>query len=182
MWVCDVAQNDSYLRHFVFGIREPIIFRIMNTNPRYIFAVLLVTILAFISAHATQAQEEDAVRATIEAHYTAIHAGDMSTVWGHHLSDFTFFEENGRPLRHIASEANMGASLDFGEVNVFMSHFNAQIYGDVAVATFYLVGTITNGDNVKNGTWRVSAVWVKEGNEWKEAHHHESPLMGKIHP
>ncbi len=154
----------------------------MKTNTRYIFAVLLVTVLAFISAHATQAQEEDAVRATIEAHYTAIHAGDTPTIIGHHLEDFTIFGANGRPLSDSGSGARMGATPDFGELNVFMSHFNVQIYGDVAVATFYLVGTRTKGDNVKSGTWRVSAVWVKEGDEWKEAHHHESPLVGMTHP
>jgi len=65
---------------------------------------------------------------------------------------------------------------------LYMSHFNAQIYGDIAVATFYLVGTHTLRDVTKNGTWRVTAVWVREGDEWKEAHHHESPLMGEIHP
>ena len=72
----------------------------------------------------------------------------------------------------------MGASRDFGTLNVYMSHFNAQLYGDVAVATFYLVGT----HKTTSGAWRVTAVWVREGDAWKEAHHHESPLMGEIHP
>ncbi len=58
-----------------------------------------------------------------------------------------------------------------------MSNFNAQIYGNVAVATFYLVGTNTYGGKTRNVTNRVTAVWVKDGNEWKEAHHHESPLL-----
>ncbi len=70
----------------------------------------------------------------------------------------------------------MGATVDFGTLNVRMSNFNAQIYGNVAVATFYLVGTHTNGGETRNVTNRVSAVWVKDGSEWKEAHHHESPL------
>ena len=80
------------------------------------------------------------------------------------------------------ASARMGANLDFGTANVYMSYFNAQIYGDVAVATFYLVGTHTWAGETKHGTWRVTAVWVRKGNEWKEAHHHESPLMGEIHP
>ncbi len=54
-----------------------------------------------------------------------------------------------------------------------------QVNGNVAVATFYLVGTLTNGGKTKDVTNRVSAVWVKDGGEWKEAHHHESPLTAR---
>jgi len=61
-------------------------------------------------------------------------------------------------------------------VNMRMTHFKTQIYGDVAVVTFYLVGTYGEGDETRPVTNRVSGVWVKAGSEWKEAHHHESPL------
>ncbi len=146
---------------------------------------LIALAAGFISAHAVQAQQEDAVRAAIERHYSAIHAEDTPTVLEHHLPDFSWFSSDGRPLMEggaAEAAARMGANLDFGTANVYMSHFNAQIYGDVAVATFYLVGTHAWGGETKNGTWRVTAVWVREGGEWKEAHHHESPLMGEIHP
>jgi ketosteroid isomerase-like protein len=75
----------------------------------------------------------------------------------------------------------MGATVDFGTLNVRMSSFNAQVYGNTAVATFYLVGTHTDGEKTRNITNRVSAVWVKTGGEWKEAHHHESPLRPSGH-
>ncbi len=146
---------------------------------------VIVLAAAVISAHAVQAQQEGAVRAAIERHYAAIHAQDRPTIVGHHLPDFTLFLNDGRPLVEagsIEAAARMGANLDFGTLNVYMSHFNAQIYGDVAVATFYLVGTHAWGGETKNGTWRVTAVWVRQGGEWKEAHHHESPLMGELHP
>ncbi len=146
----------------------------------------LITLAAgVISAHAVQAQQADAVRAAIERHYAAIHAEDMPTVLEHHLPDFTWFSSDGRLLMEggtAEAAARMGADLGFGTANVYMSHFNAQIYGDVAVATFYLVGTHRLGGEIKNGAWRVTAVWVQEGDEWKEAHHHESPLMGEMHP
>jgi len=139
----------------------------------------------FSSDDSVQAQQEDAVLAAIERHYAAIHAQDIPTVIEHHLPDFTWFSSDGRLLMEAGTAeaaASMGANLDFGTVNVYMSYFNAQIYGDVAVATFYLVGTHAWGGETKNGTWRVTAVWLREGGEWKEAHHHESPLMGEIHP
>jgi ketosteroid isomerase-like protein len=149
------------------------------------FPFLVTLAAAVVSASPTQAQQEGEVRAAIEHHYVAIHAEDTPTVIGHHRPDFTLFGSDGRVLREAGlAEAvtRMGATLDFPTANVYMSHFNAQMYGDVAVATFYLVGTHAWGGETKNGTWRVTAVWVREGGEWKEAHHHESPLMGESHP
>ena len=66
----------------------------------------------------------------------------------------------------------MGATVEFQHANLRMTSFNTQIYGDVGVVTFYLVGT-NDGQSVTN---RVSAVWVYEDGVWREAHHHESPL------
>ncbi len=129
------------------------------------------------SASPVLAQDAAEVRATIESHYAAIHAQDGESVRQQHLLDFSIFWKDGRVLGEAGfAEAaeRMGHEFGFGTANVYMSHFNAQIYGDVAVATFYLVDT--SGESSK--TSRVSAVWVKEGGEWKEAHHHESPLRG----
>jgi ketosteroid isomerase-like protein len=147
--------------------------------------LLIVLAAGAFSVGAVQAQQEAAVRAAIERHYSAIHAGELPTVMEQHLPDFTWFSSDGRVLMEAGTRetaARMGANLDFGTANVYMSHFNAQIYGDVAVATFYLVGTHAWSGEAKNGTWRVTAVWVRQGEEWKEAHHHESPLMAEIHP
>ncbi len=139
--------------------------------------VTLITLTAFTST--AMADDADDVRATIERHYAAIHAEDMELLLSHHLDDFTMFVSDGTVLwEHDWKEVGerMGATLDWGTLNVRMSNFNAQIYGNVAVATFYLVGTHTYGGKTRNVTNRVSAVWVKVGGEWKEAHHHESPL------
>ncbi len=142
----------------------------------FFVALLVLAVLAVSNQAVAQAQDAASVRAAIENHYAAIHA--QESVAQHHLPAFTIFSSDGRPLREAGAAARMGASREIGRLNVYMSHFNAQIYGDVAVATFYLVGT----HKTTSGAWRVTAVWVREGDEWKEAHHHESPLMGEIHP
>ena len=67
----------------------------------------------------------------------------------------------------------MGADLKFPKLNVTMKHFNAQIYDNVGVAIFYLDGSFGE----ITGLWRVSAVWVWDNGNWKEAHHHESKLI-----
>jgi ketosteroid isomerase-like protein len=52
------------------------------------------------------------------------------------------------------------------------------LYVDVAVAAFYLDGSVTWPDGrVVEGPRRATAVWIWDGGEWKEAHHHDSPLV-----
>ena len=117
------------------------------------------------------------VRATIERHYAAIHVEDRDTIFSHHLEDFTIFGPDGGVLNESDTFEvldRMGATIDFPVLNVRMTNFNAQIYGNVALATFY-------GGKTRNITNRVSAVWVKSGREWKEAHHHESQLLPSRH-
>ncbi|MCZ6703865.1 MAG: nuclear transport factor 2 family protein [Ignavibacteria bacterium] len=110
-----------------------------------------------------KAQDAAQVRAAIESHYTPIHSQNREEIFQQHLPDFTLCISDGRPLIKagtIEAAARMGANLDFGTANMYMSHFNTQIYGDVVVATFYLVGTHTWGGETKNRTWRVTAVWA----------------------
>ena len=146
----------------------------------------LTAVLVLVSvALPASAQDAASLRGAIEVHYSAIHSGDLQVASSHHLPEFSWFSSDGRPLLTTEDQegaARMGAVLDFGEGNVYMSDFDAQIYGDVGVATFYLIGTRTWGGETKSGTWRVSAVWVHDGDTWREAHHHESPLAGEIHP
>ena len=140
---------------------------------------ILITLLVFSSSPVLADDAAD-VRATIEGHYAAINSQDNDAVYTHHLDDFTIFGADGGVLGGADERAvneRMGATREFPALNVGMSNFNAQIYNGVALATFYLVGTETRGDRTRNITNRVSAVWVKVGREWKEAHHHESQLQ-----
>ena len=138
-------------------------------------AVLVLT-------HAAHAQDAASLRTAIENHYVAIHAGDSDATRSQHLADFSIFPGDGRILLEpgfFESAERMGASSGFPEIDVAISNFNAQIYDDVGVALFYLTGTKTVRGEVTAGTWRISAVWVWQDGAWKEAHHHESPLVGR---
>jgi len=116
------------------------------------------------------------VKAAIERHYNLFQSGDMeASVERFHLDEFTMFPGDGGLLWEADFQAvadRMGASAALAQRSISMTSYNTQIHGDVAIATFYLVGTV--GD--KPVTNRVSAVWVKTDKEWKEAHHHESAL------
>jgi len=133
-------------------------------------------------------QNATSLRSTIEAHYRAINgeqsevrdAEDLVIITGHHLPDYTLFPWHGGLLREAGwrdAAKRMGADVEFqGAANLRMTNFRAQIYDNVGLATFYLVGTV-GGQSVTN---RVSAVWVHADGVWREAHHHESPLQPDI--
>ena len=132
-----------------------------------------------------QAQTAADLKETIESHYTAINAKDRPTILSHHLPDFTWFSSDGSMLINlrdfIEAKERVGATRGFGTTDLFIHEFKAQIYGNVGVAIFYLIGSRKRGDAIQRGTWRVTAVWVHENGTWKEAHHHESPLVGLSH-
>ena len=143
--------------------------------------ILLIASLSVFLSTPVAADDAADVRATIERHYAAIHADQLESVLNDHRDDMTMFLPDGTVLwEHDWAQVSerMGATAVFGTLNVRMSNFRAQIYGDVAVATFYLVGTQTRDGKVRDITNRVSAVWINSDGEWKEAHHHESPLLG----
>ena len=147
--------------------------------------ILLILAILAISSQAAQAQDSPIVRANTTRLYAAINAGDTAVINSLRLPNFTHFNRDGRLLEGANSTRavmSQGASGDRSQMNLSINDFNSQIYGSVVVTTFYLVGSYTIGEVTMHSTWRVSAVWVLEGRFWKEAHHHESPLMAKSHP
>ena len=128
-------------------------------------------------------QTVEELRLVVEEHYAAIHAEELATVGEHHLPEMTWFPYAGRLLYesgNLESAQRMGARLDYGTANVYINHFNAQFYDDVAVLTFYLVGPRTVSGVTEDIATRVTAVWVRDGAGWKEAQHHESRLEGSM--
>ena len=142
-------------------------------------AIWTVCLAAYLFAVPANSQDAASLRSTIEQHYAAINSDDTETVLAQHRPEMSIFFWDGRLLttgHDLEAAQRQGIAMDVGDANVFINDFSAQIYGDVGVATFYLVGSYTLGEDVERGTWRVTAVWVHEDGVWREAHHHESPL------
>jgi ketosteroid isomerase-like protein len=145
--------------------------------------------LALLSSGQAMAQEGPdaaAVCAMAERHYAAIRAGDMNAVLQQHQPEFTFFTSDGGLLWTFRSLDQQRTEFQERSPNFSSStrihHCSAQVYGNTGIATYYLVGSVTIGTSTTSGTWRVTEVWVRQGNEWKEAHHHESPLLDSVSP
>lgn len=146
--------------------------------------VVALALVCSAEAFAQSQQDAAAVCAVAERHYAAIRAGDFNTVLQQHLPEFTFFTSDGGLLwtfRSIDQQRSEFQETDSSFTSrTYIRHCSAQVYGNVGIATYYLVGSVTSRGVTTNGTWRVTEVWVKQGNEWKEAHHHESPLLGSV--
>lgn len=146
----------------------------------------LVLVFITFTSQATQAQDVASLKEMIESHYKAINTGEGDIVTQQHQPDFTIFSRNGYMLitrDDIETVGNVGISSGGDEdnegssANVVPYNFRAQIYDNVGLATFYLWGSYGTGEDRVEGMWRVSAVWIYEDGQWREAHHHESPLI-----
>jgi len=135
------------------------------------------------AADETAAPQADveSLKTTINAHWEAINANDDQTVIGHHMPRFTGFLFDEGTLWVLESEEDQAAiqeALRDSESDWRARDFTIDLYGDVAVAAFYMEGSATWPDGrVVEGPCRVIAVWIWDGDEWKEAHHHDSPLV-----
>jgi len=142
--------------------------------------LFLATALGVSSAMVVAQSQQDvaSVRQAVERHYAAINARDENAIRQQHLPEFSHFSLRGGLLRSSGEQSpDSQVPVTF---NQRIRHFAAQVYGNVAVATYYLVGSVKFGEESLTGTWRVTEVWVRQGGEWKEAHHHESPLQATV--
>ncbi len=123
----------------------------------------------------------ESLKTTINAHWEAINAGDRQTMVDHHMPRFTGFLVDEGSLWVLESEEDYAAieeAFRDAQSDWRARDFTIDLYGDVAVAAVYLEGSETWPDGrVVEGPRRVTAVWIWDGGEWKEAHHHDSPLV-----
>ena len=59
-----------------------------------------------------------------------------------------------------------------------MDEVDVQFYGDMAIVTGRVSASTRINDEVRNSAYRVSHVWVLEGEDWKRAGFHD----GRIEP
>lgn len=149
-------------------------------------AICALLLVCSAQAFAQGQMDAASICALSEKHYSAIRGNDMNAILQQHSNDFTFFTSDGGLLWTFRStdqqRAEFEATLSDFASKTYVRHCSAQVYGNTGIATFYLVGSVTAGANTVSGTWRVTEVWVKQANDWKEVHHHESPLLGSVRP
>ncbi len=155
--------------------------------------VLSVSIIAAAACTPTADQEPatdetaspqadvESLEATINAHWEAFSAGDRQTTADQHMARFTLFSMDDAPLWVLESEEDYAAIAEAwadAQHDWRPGDLTVDLYGNVAVAAFQAEGSTAWPDGrVVEGPRRVTEVWVWDGGEWKEAHHHDSPLV-----
>ena len=139
-----------------------------------------------------RADDAEDVKAAYVRHITLSRTGQIDSFVEQHLPGHTAFGPNGGLLTlndSLEEEKKYRQALfdrgrrdstqpSFTSVASVLRHLEVQLYGTTAVLTGYLQGPVTLSDGTtRQGTRRVTAVWIKQGTVWKEVHDHMSTLL-----
>ncbi len=145
-------------------------------------ALTTLLVVGMFLMPAALADDADDVKAAVQELFAAIRAGDADGRVSRRMPEFSIFGRGGGLLetsnspeeRRKAFQASVAAGF---KRNYQPRNVEVKVYGNTAVVTCYLVGTLTapNGD-INRWTDRRTGVWIKQGGKWKEAHMHQSPI------
>ena len=142
----------------------------------------IVTVLLCFAAMTTAAvaNEIEDIKASAIGHFTTQNAGDIEGWALYHTAEHTGFAAGGGELIESNSREQLMGRLKprMGEglkTNYEFRDLKVKVYGNAAVVTGYVVGTLTQPDGtVQQVNNRRTAVLVKEEGRWREAHAHNS--------
>jgi len=124
---------------------------------------------------------EDEVKAAMKNLIAAFNSGNVEQVERYFTSPQNSFRRNGGVLATFADPAELRNQFRNGiKVNFQVDDLDAAVYGDTALTTCIISGTISVPNQpVRNeDPWRASYMWNKQNGAWKLVHTHESPLQG----
>jgi CubicO group peptidase (beta-lactamase class C family) len=134
------------------------------------------------SPKADEAAEAEVKSAVIDlvAGYNSSNADQIEK---HLASQNNHFKREGGFLTSFVDLAELRNAFKAGlKLNLEVFNLETAVYGNTAIATFVMRGTITppNDRPRVEGPWRSSYVWNKQDGGWKLVHAHESPLNGGL--
>jgi ketosteroid isomerase-like protein len=115
------------------------------------------------------------VKESVYQYVASLNTGDITARANCYLSEFTSFGIEGGPLQSSRFEGrNPGPTSTF---DLRCRDLRVYINKDTAIATAYLIGTITNANGAPvRVSGRSSWVHLRQNGEWKIVHSHVSPL------
>ncbi len=142
-------------------------------------------ILGLILTAPTSAMADDVadIKSIMEKHFVTYAAGDAAGHIAHHMAGNSSFGPDGWALAvYDSSEeeiAVLQASFDEGyKFDFKLVDLDVAVYGDMAVVTSLLTGTVTTPDGkTEKAKNRRTAVVVRDGSDWKEVHSHVSAYV-----
>jgi CubicO group peptidase (beta-lactamase class C family) len=122
---------------------------------------------------------EAEVKAAVLDIMAGFNSGDVDRIERRLAPGHNGFQGEGGFLTSFIDAADLRDAFKAGFKLKFEVHdLEAAVYGDTAVTTFFMGGTVTrpNGAPRADGPWRSSFVWNRQGGAWKLVHSHQSAI------
>lgn len=135
------------------------------------------------SPGAADGAAEGEVKAAVLDIVAGFNSGDVGQIERRLAPRHNGFQGEGGFLTSFIDAAELRGAFQSGFKVKFEVHdLEAAVYGDTAVATFFLSGTVTRpgGAPRAEGPWRSSFVWNRRDGTWKLVHSHQSPINRAI--
>lgn len=151
----------------------------MNIEKGHLCATLFLLPLGLLATGGRAAEFDPSpvssqVRSAIQAHWEAINTSDDTAVSRHHTENFRMIMPDFEAPFGLGDDA-YGELTSTRTVRTLGDVHVEPLGRDVAVASFLMQGSMTWSDGrVDDRVRQVTEVWVREGDVWQEAHHHDS--------
>jgi len=139
--------------------------------------IVILMIGSLVLTTVATADDADDVKAAQLALIAALNEGDVEIIAQYLLSEHSRFPAE-RLLVEGFTKEDLKAAFNAGlKLAITARHLDVKIYGNTAIATGYIEGSITlPGGIFEEIRQRFTEVWIKQGNNWKRVHIHSSPL------
>jgi ketosteroid isomerase-like protein len=143
--------------------------------------ILLVVFGVSIAAAVAAADRVEEIREAHLCWVDALNRRDVDYMQLHSLPEISMFNVGDalqRDFDDASWEAMRAQARQAATQDRRVSHEieEIKVYGDVAVITGYATVTVGPGDAAQEMRRRITYVWVDEDGQWKQTHHHVSPL------
>jgi len=139
--------------------------------------IVILMIGSLVLTTVATADDADDVKAAQLALIAALNEGDVEIIAQYLLSEHSRFPAEGLLVEGFTKE-DLKAAFNAGlKLAITARHLDVKIYGNTAIATGYIEGSITlPGGIFEEIRQRFTEVWIKQGDNWKRVHIHSSPL------
>jgi CubicO group peptidase (beta-lactamase class C family) len=168
--VVERATGKSFAQLLIANILDPL--GMNETAPN------VPTIVSTKSPNATGQAAESEVKAAVMDIVGGYNSGNVDQIERRLAPQQNRFQGEGGFLTSFnASELRQAFQARF-KINMEVQNLEAAVYGDSAVATFFMATTVTppNATPRNEGPWRVSYFLNKQDGVWKLVHAHQSPV------
>jgi len=169
--VIQVATGKSFAELLIANILDPL--DMNETAPN------VPRIVGTKSPSGASPAAEEEVKAAVMDIFAGFNSGNVEQITRRLAPGNNQFQGEGGFLTSFLDAAELRGAFQAGfKLKFDVQNLEAAVYGDSAVATFFMSGTVTppNGPVRREGPWRSSFFLNKQDGIWKLVHSHQSAM------